>query len=120
MRTHHANVTIRTKKRRRSKRLDTGSTSAGIDLHTITEVQQHKGLSRGSETLWDKGGVDGRTREARIKAGRSHKTRASKPAYVRPMDSYFIGKKGKEVPSPAYAANGSMVIAAPQAYTSPV
>ena len=25
-------------------------------------------------TLWDKGGVDGRTREARIKTGRSRKT----------------------------------------------
>ena len=29
-------------------------------------------------TLWNKGGVDGRTREARIKAGRSHKTATRK------------------------------------------
>jgi hypothetical protein len=29
-------------------------------------------------TLWNKGGVDGRTREARIKVGRSRKPRASK------------------------------------------
>ena len=28
-------------------------------------------------TLWNKGGVDGRTLEARIKAGRSRRTRAS-------------------------------------------
>jgi hypothetical protein len=28
-------------------------------------------------TLWNKGGVDGRTREARIKAGRSHKVLAN-------------------------------------------
>lgn len=28
-------------------------------------------------TLWDKGGVDGRTREARIKTGRSRRTRTS-------------------------------------------
>ena len=28
-------------------------------------------------TLWNKGGVDGRTREARIKTGRSGRTRAS-------------------------------------------
>ena len=29
-------------------------------------------------TLWNKGGVDGRTREARIKAGRSRKTKPTK------------------------------------------
>jgi hypothetical protein len=29
-------------------------------------------------TLWNKGGVDGRTREARIKAGRSRKVLANK------------------------------------------
>jgi hypothetical protein len=29
-------------------------------------------------TLWDKGGVDGRTREARIKAGRSRRTTVKK------------------------------------------
>jgi hypothetical protein len=29
-------------------------------------------------TLWNKGGVDGRTREARIKAGRSRRTTAKK------------------------------------------
>ena len=28
-------------------------------------------------TLWNKGGVDGRTREARIRAGRSRKVRAN-------------------------------------------
>jgi hypothetical protein len=31
-------------------------------------------------TLWNKGGVDGRTLAARIKAGRSRKTTARKPA----------------------------------------
>lgn len=29
-------------------------------------------------TLWDRGGVDGRTREARIKTGRSRKTTTTK------------------------------------------
>jgi len=28
--------------------------------------------------LWDRGGVDGRTREARIKAGRSRKAKTKK------------------------------------------
>jgi uncharacterized OB-fold protein len=43
-----------------------------------TEVPPNCPSKKCRSTLWNKGGVDGRTREARIKTGRSRKTAAKK------------------------------------------
>jgi len=43
----------------------------------------HRWIPKCRSTLWDKGGIDGRTREAQIKAGRSRKTAARKHAMPR-------------------------------------